>query len=323
MKPLVIDLFCGLGGWTKGFLTEGYRAVGFDIERREYPGSLVLQDVLTLDGAQLKDAAAIVASPPCQKYSYMAQPWTRAKKEAVWQRWERDSPFGDFRLNALFNACFRIQHEASLAAGHCIPMVVENVKGAQPWVGSAKWHYGSFYLWGDVPALMPLPVEGLKTVGHANMRDGHSHTRHLTNQRESDAVKGNGKTWFGESHGQTFEGQPGNPARGDGVKVPGISWSGYGTPGYKAQGFNVQAAQRYRAERGGTKVSGDWFGSYADQKAAGTISPGRLHGNRSDSRKAASAAIAEIPYDLSNWIARCFKPVGETPQQTVASARQF
>lgn len=35
-------------------------------------------------------------------------------------------------------------------------MVVENVKGAQPWVGSARWHYGSFYLWGDVPALMPF-----------------------------------------------------------------------------------------------------------------------------------------------------------------------
>jgi hypothetical protein len=23
-------------------------------------------------------------------------------------------------------------------------------------VGRAAWHYGSFYLWGDVPALMPL-----------------------------------------------------------------------------------------------------------------------------------------------------------------------
>lgn len=32
-------------------------------------------------------------------------------------------------------------------------------------------------------------AHGAKTVGHANKRDGHSHTRHLTNQRESDAVK--------------------------------------------------------------------------------------------------------------------------------------
>ena len=36
VKPLVIDLYCGLGGWTKGFLAEGYRAVGFDIERHDY-----------------------------------------------------------------------------------------------------------------------------------------------------------------------------------------------------------------------------------------------------------------------------------------------
>lgn len=30
-KPLAIDLFCGLGGWTEGLLSEGYNVVGFDI----------------------------------------------------------------------------------------------------------------------------------------------------------------------------------------------------------------------------------------------------------------------------------------------------
>jgi hypothetical protein len=38
--------------------------------------------------------------------------------------------------------------------------------------------------------------DGTKTIGHVNKQDGYSHTRHLTNQRESDAVK-NGKDWFG------------------------------------------------------------------------------------------------------------------------------
>jgi hypothetical protein len=41
-------------------------------------------------------------------------------------------------------------------------MVVENVKGAQPWVGRAAWNYGSFYLWGDLPALMPSALAGQK-----------------------------------------------------------------------------------------------------------------------------------------------------------------
>jgi hypothetical protein len=64
----------------------------------------------------------------------------------------------------LFNAQFRIQREASEAAGRHIPMVVENVRGAQKWVGRAAWHYGSFYLWGDVPALMPMTL-ALKAPG--------------------------------------------------------------------------------------------------------------------------------------------------------------
>ena len=50
LKPLAIDLYCGLGGWAEGFLAEGFDVVGFDIERHDYgtggyPGQLVIQDV--------------------------------------------------------------------------------------------------------------------------------------------------------------------------------------------------------------------------------------------------------------------------------------
>ena len=41
MAPLAIDLFCGLGGWTEGLLAEGYRVVGFDVERHRYPARVV------------------------------------------------------------------------------------------------------------------------------------------------------------------------------------------------------------------------------------------------------------------------------------------
>ncbi len=158
MKPLAIDLFCGLGGWTEGLLAEGYQVIGFDIERhvygeQRYPAQLVLQDVLTLHGSQFKDADLIVASPPCQEYSYMAMPWSRAKEKRARIKAE---PAEQKRLTALFDACFRLQAEASEAAGHHIPLIVENVRGAQEWVGRSRWNFGSFHFWGDVPALMPI-----------------------------------------------------------------------------------------------------------------------------------------------------------------------
>jgi hypothetical protein len=273
-RPLAIDLYAGLGGWSDGFLAEGYTCVGFDIELHDYgtggyPGQLVLQDVMTLHGSQFKDAVCIVASPPCQFFSYCAMPWSRAKELA--RKTRADETLMDKEL-ALFRACFRIQREACEAAGRHIPMVVENVRGAQPWVGRAAWNFGSYYLWGDVPALMPLisrrailksqpykrrhgtgswfaidmassragikiPSE-VKTVGHANKRDGYSHTRHLANP----------------------------------------------------------------AERDGVKQGGDWFGANCESSMP------RRFGSKSTARKAASAQIAKIPFALAQHIARVYKP---------------
>jgi hypothetical protein len=157
-------LFCGLGGWTDGLLAEGYDVIGFDITQhiygeQRYPAQLVVQDVTTLHGSQFKTADLIVASPPCQKYSYMAMPWTLAKAQAAAIRADTSGEMLE-ELNRLFNATFRIQREACEAAGRHIPMLVENVRGAIPWVGRSRWNFGSFHLWGDVPALMPPAAAG-------------------------------------------------------------------------------------------------------------------------------------------------------------------
>jgi hypothetical protein len=197
-KPLAVDLFCGLGGWSEGLLAEGYDVVGFDIERHvygehRYPAQLVLQDVATIHGAQFKDAALIVASPPCQAYSYRAMPWSRA----------RALPPPD---NTLFEACFRIQREACEAAGRHIPMVVENVRGAQKWVGRAHWHFGSFYLWGDVPALMPIARRAHKNPGFRFDGSGRSFQSESVNR----ATKNTGGSWFNVAH-NTTSGKGRNP----------------------------------------------------------------------------------------------------------------
>jgi hypothetical protein len=320
VKPLAVDLFCGLGGWTEGLLDEGYEVVGFDIERHQYgdhryPAQLVLQDVLTVHGSQFKDAALIVASPPCQAYSYRAMPWKRAKA----------LPPPD---NTLFDACFRIQREACEAAGRHIPMVVENVRGAQPWVGRAKWHYGSFYLWGDVPALMPFAKVRAKVPG----LDWSKH----------------GEPGYAEGPGRCFRDSAlKNPGfREDGAKTPygncsAIMWKdrpiaryahptpeemerhGFKNPGFRFDGsgksFQTASVDHTKNDGSGwrengtlkscnrmvpdsVKCGGDWFGP-------GLKSAMREHSSKSTARKAASAMIAKIPERLARHIAHVYYPV--------------
>lgn len=325
-KPLAVDLCSGLGGWAEGLEAEGYDVIRIDIEDmfaatgtpKPEGCLLMLQDILTLHGSQIKHAALIVASPPCQQFSWMAMPWSRAKQVGRALRGEDEFP-ENYRgsrtleqLTALFDACFRIQREACEAAGHHIPMVLENVKGAQPWVGRARWSFGSYFLWGDVPALMPIQ----KYHQRQKVREGEQwniNRANFTGARGWDEGIKNGEagggSWFAiGSPGQLSTG--GNP---DGRKNPGFRFDGSG------RSFQSESVDRHTGHRDSLKVDPGyemaegrkgagyaWFKKGIDAWRRDPTSAAGSHGSKR--RKAASAKIAKIPFDVARYIGRAWKP---------------
>lgn len=323
-KPLAIDLCSGLGGWTDGLLAEGWDCVGYDVERHkygshQYPAQLVLQDILTLDGRQFRGyASLIVASPPCQEFSYMAMPWTRAKQMAAALRGQADFPDGYTgsrtvaELTALFDACVRIGLEAGC------PVVIENVRGAQPWVGRSRWNYGSFHLWGDVPALMPITKPRAKVPQFAGFDGGVGfNVAAVRAMKADDSVKVGGSAgddWFTHHNRPEFEERA--------TKNSGGSWF--------VVAHNTKSGKGQNPD--GRKHGGDWFrdpsspGRQGGVTYSGTKQPGisgerdngkgdrwfqdgaARHGSKSSARKAASARIAKIPEALARHVARVYLP---------------
>jgi len=50
-EHVVIDLCCGVGGWTDAFLARGCTVIGYDIRAdKRYQGHLIRADVRELDG---------------------------------------------------------------------------------------------------------------------------------------------------------------------------------------------------------------------------------------------------------------------------------
>ena len=148
-KPVALDLCCGLGGWSRGLQKAGWDVIGVDTEPwpNPYLHKFIQRDVRELHGSDFPGVRLVVASPPCQEFSYRSFPFKRC-------RYLRDNVPPD---KSIWDACVRIAAEIGC------PLVLENVRGAQgltkgiphpEWfMGRAKWNYGPFYFWGDDPIL--------------------------------------------------------------------------------------------------------------------------------------------------------------------------
>lgn len=146
----VLDLFCGLGGWSIPFVEDGDEVIGVDITNfKEYPGQLILQDVRTLEGNKFKDFDVIIGSPPCRDFSIQ----TQANKGYP----GRKPPDPDEGLKLVY------EFERIIREAHPRFWAMENVRRMEKfYMKQPIWHFyvsinGRRSLWGNipVPALSP------------------------------------------------------------------------------------------------------------------------------------------------------------------------
>jgi len=171
VSPLLVDLYCGAGGATRGYQQAGFRVIGVDHKPQpRYVGDQFVQaDALEwLATADLSQVVAIHASPPCQAYSIS----TAARRAAGHQYPDLLSPTRD----------------ALMATG--LPWIIENVPGAPlrpdlvlcgcmfdlPGLRRQRWFelsWRPFEL--RSPCHHPDPI--VTVIGHGP--NHHSHYRHL------------------------------------------------------------------------------------------------------------------------------------------------
>jgi len=129
-KMRMIDLFSGLGGASQAMRERGWEVIRVDVDPRFDPD--VCCDVRDFhwDGGEVD---LLWASPPCDEFSKSDKPWFGFQ-----------SPSQE-SLDLVFEV-FRIVREVNPRY-----WILENVRGAQRWIGKAPCKIGPFYLWGWFP----------------------------------------------------------------------------------------------------------------------------------------------------------------------------
>lgn len=128
---LVLDLFCGLGGFSQPFRDRGHQVIGVDI----VPPADVIADVSNLPLACNPDV--IVGSPPCTEFSRYDMPWQHEPNPSL------DLVDSFFAAVEKFNPRW---------------WVMENVRGlARFWGRKPDRKIGSRYLWTNMPLFLAQP----------------------------------------------------------------------------------------------------------------------------------------------------------------------
>jgi len=143
IEPVMVDLFTGLGGASAAMQTRGWRVITLDVETSFGPS--IVADVRALPLRAFRPDL-LWASPPCNEFSDAAP------------RPADHAPSLDLVV-ATLEAVRQLRPRF---------WILENVRGALPWLGLAPRSWGPFYLWGYFPPFRGLGRKGLKDTRHVH-----------------------------------------------------------------------------------------------------------------------------------------------------------
>lgn len=133
MRPRLLELFCGRGGWSKAFSRRDWHCVGVDIAALGYPFEFIQADALSLSPEFINSFDGVVMSPPCEEFARAWLPWLRGDGlPAAWA------------LNLLQWSIALCDRPGRLV--ECSNFAAKHAPGAV--------RIGSYSLWGDVPLLV-------------------------------------------------------------------------------------------------------------------------------------------------------------------------
>jgi hypothetical protein len=133
MRKILLDLFCGRGGWSKAALKDGWDTIGIDISHHNYPGRFINSALpMPIPDLLQFSPTLVVASPPCEAYARHHLPWLKG-------------PPPDETL---------LRWSISLIEKLPCPVLIECSRFAARHVPGSTI-CGSYALWGNVPAILP------------------------------------------------------------------------------------------------------------------------------------------------------------------------